>query len=79
MEITTMTSKGQITIPAPVRRALGVRPGDRIEFKLRADGVVELVPHARDIRELFGVLVPAVRGVTLADMDRAVREGASRP
>jgi AbrB family looped-hinge helix DNA binding protein len=28
-----ITSKGQITVPYEVRRALGVRPGDKLEFE----------------------------------------------
>jgi AbrB family looped-hinge helix DNA binding protein len=30
----TVTSKGQITIPAEVRKALGLRPGDRVVFRM---------------------------------------------
>ena len=32
MTTATLTSKGQITIPADVRRALNVQTGDRVEF-----------------------------------------------
>lgn len=39
--------------------------------------MAELVPQARDVRALFGLLVPRVRGVTLADMERAIQEGAT--
>lgn len=28
----TMTSKGQITIPLPVRERLGLKPGDHVQF-----------------------------------------------
>lgn len=28
----TISSKGQITVPLDVRRRLGLRPGDRVEF-----------------------------------------------
>lgn len=36
----TITSKGQVTIPKPVRDALGVGPGHAVEFTLRPDGQV---------------------------------------
>jgi antitoxin PrlF len=38
----TLSPKHQITIPAAMRDALGLRPGDKIEFKLEAGDVLEL-------------------------------------
>ena len=40
---TTVTSKGQVTIPKPVRDRLGIKPGNAVEFALAADGRVVLV------------------------------------
>jgi AbrB family looped-hinge helix DNA binding protein len=37
MEITSVTSKGQVTIPKSVRQKLGIRRGSRIEFSLVGD------------------------------------------
>lgn len=34
-----ITSKGQITVPRDIRRALGVRPGDRLLFEVEGGGV----------------------------------------
>ncbi len=34
-----ITTKGQTTIPAPVRRRLGLKPGDFVEFKLGKTGI----------------------------------------
>jgi len=34
-----VTSKGQITIPHEIRRVLGVRPGDTVEFESNEAGV----------------------------------------
>ena len=33
-----LTSRGQITVPREVRRALCLRPGDHLTFELRPDG-----------------------------------------
>lgn len=39
MEVTLVTSKGQVTIPKEVRQQLGIRQGSRIEFALVGDHV----------------------------------------
>ena len=39
---TTVTSKGQVTIPKPVRDRLGIEPGNAVEFHLADDGRVIL-------------------------------------
>ena len=40
---TTVTSKGQVTIPKPVRDLLGIGPGSRVDFQRTADGSVVLL------------------------------------
>jgi AbrB family looped-hinge helix DNA binding protein len=39
-----LTSKSQVTIPKPVREALGIGPGSAVDFQLTKDGQVMLVP-----------------------------------
>ncbi|HEX5235304.1 MAG TPA: AbrB/MazE/SpoVT family DNA-binding domain-containing protein [Silvibacterium sp.] len=39
-----ITSKGQITVPHQVRRALGVREGDRLKFEERSGGEMTVIP-----------------------------------
>ena len=73
----TVTSKGQITIPKEVRDALGLESGHQVSFLLREDGVVEMYPKTVDLMSLYGFLRPSVRGVTLEDMEEAIRKGAS--
>jgi antitoxin PrlF len=41
---TTVTSKGQVTIPKAVRDFLGIRPGSQVEFRRIKDGSVVVVP-----------------------------------
>ena len=38
-KIARMTSKGQITVPHEIRRALGVRPGDQLVFEKDSGGM----------------------------------------
>lgn len=56
MTHSTITSKGQTTVPASVRRALGLEAGDRIVYEIQGDSVVIRVqPEAM---EVFGSLKP---------------------
>lgn len=78
MAKSTITGKGQITLPKAVREALGVGYGDRVAFHIHEDGTVTIEAETVDVRSLRGAIKPAVRGVTLEDMDAAIRRGASR-
>lgn len=40
---TTVTSKGQVTIPKAVRELLGIAPGSKVDFKRAPDGSIVLV------------------------------------
>ncbi|MBS0386158.1 MAG: AbrB/MazE/SpoVT family DNA-binding domain-containing protein [Proteobacteria bacterium] len=40
--MTTLTSKGQVTIPKPVRERLGVKPGDEVAVDMTTDGRVTI-------------------------------------
>lgn len=77
MDTATVTSKGQITIPAAVRERLGLRRGDRLTFHIRPDGVVELAPVRVDLLSLCETMVPEVQGITLEDMEEAIGHGAT--
>jgi antitoxin PrlF len=45
---TTVTSKGQVTIPKPVRDRLGIEPGNAVEFRMDPDGRVVLLKVGGD-------------------------------
>jgi len=44
---TTITTKGQVTIPKPVRDRLNLKPGTAVDFELTDDGRVVLVKSGR--------------------------------
>ena len=71
----TVTSKWQTTLPQPVRKALGLRPGDRVRYFV-LDDEVRIVASAR-FRRLFGALRYDGPPVTLEDMERAIAGQAS--
>jgi AbrB family looped-hinge helix DNA binding protein len=66
----TLTSKGQITIPKPVREALHLRTGDRVEFVLEADGTVRMFPVTSSVNALKGMLPKPGKPVSLAAIER---------
>ena len=74
----TVTSKGQITIPQPVRAALDLKPGDRIVFVVRDDGIAEMRPETLDLLSLCGAIRPKRKGISLDDMEAAIRKGGTR-
>ena len=74
MTTATLTSKGQITIPADVRRLLNVQTGDRVEFVQIEPGRFELVAATRSVRELKGLFGSAARTVSIDEMNRAIAE-----
>jgi AbrB family looped-hinge helix DNA binding protein len=76
MPTSTMTSKGQVTVPLAIRRRLGIGPGDRLSFNIREDGVLEVIPETEDLLSLAGSIKPRVSGVTLEEMDTAIGTGA---
>lgn len=63
-----VTSKGQITIPAGIRRFLGLKARDRVVFTRLADGTVVMRAKVRSIAELAGSLPKPGRKVRVQDM-----------
>lgn len=78
MATATLTSKGQVTIPKSVRDALALDPGDRLEFRVRDDGVVEVRPQDVDLLSLIGAVKPRKRGITVEQMNRDIAASAAK-
>lgn len=78
MSTATVTSKGQITIPANVRQALAVDAGDRVEFVQLEPGQFLVVAANRSVTELKGMFGKPAKAVSIEDMNRAIAaRGAS--
>lgn len=80
MTRSTLTSKGQTTIPKAIRDHLGLRPGERIDYVVEEGGKVVLRPAAHDLRDLAGVIHrQGMRPLTVEEMSEVVRRrGAER-
>ena len=72
----SVTSRGQTTLPKPVREALGVVPGDRVRYVILDNDEVRIMA-IRPLSRLFGAFGHEGPTVTLQEMDRAIAEGAS--
>ncbi len=69
-----VTSKGQITIPKPVRDALGIAEGDRVVFRI--DDKRAVLARVPDLLDLAGAVdVPVSRrGIGWGEIRRQTRE-----
>jgi len=77
MQESTVTTKGQTTLPKDVRLALGLNPGDRVRYMILDGGEVRLV-RSTPVARLAGLLKDKVgRIVSLEEMDEAIAKGAA--
>jgi len=75
MPSSTITSKGQTTIPKEVREHLKLQSGDQIDFLIRQDGTVVLRPATLHVRELKGILHRKnMKAISVDTMNEAIRK-----
>jgi AbrB family looped-hinge helix DNA binding protein len=60
MHTTTVTQKGQVTIPKEVRRALNLKPHDRVLITLEGDRAVIIPIRRRALSQFKGILPATV-------------------
>lgn len=75
--IATITSKGQITLPASVRKALKIKTGDKLDFEVTEDGEIRGKPVTNSLLSLSKVLPKAKRKLSQEKMDAVIRKRAS--
>ena len=76
MNSSTITSKGQTTLPKAIRESLGVIPGDQVRYVVLNNGEVRIIP-VRPLSRLFGFCRYDGPPPTIEDMKRAIADGAS--
>jgi len=77
MTAATITAKGQITIPAIVRAALGVDTGDRLEFVEVEKGRFEIVAATQPVTALKGMIPRPITSVSINAMNDAIAQRAA--
>lgn len=70
--LSTISSKGQVTIPVDVRRQLGVEASDKVSFVLTDEGKVELRPARFTLESVLGSIEALPNEST--DLDREIEE-----
>lgn len=75
--ITTVTKKGQVTIPLLIREKLQIGYGDKVEFTLNKQDQVVLQPVKTDLNNLYGILEKKGPGLTPEEQRQAAREWIS--
>jgi len=76
-KITTVTKKGQVTIPKMVREKLQINSGDKIEFIFNEQGQVILQPVKADLNSLYGILAKEKPELDIEEQRKAARDWIS--
>ncbi|MDQ6694360.1 MAG: AbrB/MazE/SpoVT family DNA-binding domain-containing protein [Chloroflexota bacterium] len=77
--LTSVTKKGRITIPAEIRRSLGIKEGDKVAISLSLVSEVKtaqaIIKPVRSVAEMtFGAVAPLKEEVTWEQMRNIARE-----
>ena len=79
MELSTLTSRGQMTLPIAIRKAMQLRAGDKLNCFINEDDQIVLVPAKGTIEDVKGMFAKPKRAATLDDIDNAIAlEAAER-
>ncbi len=70
---TTLTQRSQVTVPAEVRRLLGLKPRDKVTFMI-AEGEVRLKPVAYSLESAYGSVKPSRKPEDFDELSRVARD-----
>jgi antitoxin PrlF len=76
--IATVTSKGQVTLPAEARKLLRLGPGSKLEFVVIDEERLEAIPVVETLASLKGMVPKPKKTLSLEEMDQAVIKGVRR-
>jgi antitoxin PrlF len=76
--IATITDKGQLTLPKPIRDLLGIQAGSRIDFEVLPDNSLRARVMTRGADGLLGLLArPGQQARTLDEIDAGIASAVS--
>ena len=71
--VSSITQRGQVTLPAEVRRLLGLKPYDRVAFEIKANEV-KLIPVPYTLESAYGSVPPRRRPEDFKKLTHSVKE-----
>lgn len=74
MSISTVTKKGQTTVPKDVRDSLGIEPGGILEWKKTGENTYTVIVVDRSVKKLKGLVRKPAKKVSIDDMRKAIQE-----
>lgn len=78
MTTSTLTAKGQTTVPREIRDHLGLKPGDKIDYEIGPDGSVRLRVQKLTFADSAGLLArPGQRAASIEEINDAIAEAAA--
>ena len=73
----TLTSKGQTTIPAAVRKQLGLKTGDGLVYSIKGDEII-IKPAKGTLLDAYASVKPKKRPENFSRVRRQVRRERAR-
>ena len=78
MEVSTMNAKGQVTIPAKLRKRLKLEPGSKLRLFVEPDEHSVVMMATGSIKDAFGILPKPQKAFTIEEMDDAVQSAVAK-
>ena len=76
MIASTISERGQTTIPVEIQKHLNVKKGDKLQYFLEANGRVSLIPKSLSVKDLANVLPHPKKVVSVEEMNRTIANHA---
>ena len=72
-EYSTVTGKGQITIPNAIRQQLAIQAGNKLEFIAQGDYFI-VVPITKSLKGLKGILNRPTRALSIEQINEVIKD-----
>lgn len=72
MQYSTVTHKGQVTIPVDIRKALEIKEGDKVGFIKVGNRITINVKHKINLMDLCGYLPKPAKALSIEEINRII-------